>query len=137
MLNRIVLIGRLTRDPESKYTQSGLPVATFGIAVDRTRRNAETGEREADFINIVAWQKTAEFVTQYLTKGRLVAIDGRLQIRSYTTQAGEKRTVAEVVADSVQGLDKPKEGASAPAAPGEVPVPPVTADAESDPFGDE
>jgi single-strand DNA-binding protein len=138
MLNRIVLIGRLTRDPEAKYTQTGVPVATFGIAVDRPVRNAETGERETDFINIVAWRKNAEFVTQYLTKGRLVSVDGRLQIRQWTAQDGTKRTTAEVVADNVQGLDRPKDGAPAPAAAGAEPsAPPPTADTEADPFGDE
>jgi single-strand DNA-binding protein len=136
MLNRVVLIGRLTRDPESKYTQTGVPVASFGIAVDRPSRNAETGERETDFINITAWRKTAEFVTQYLTKGRLVAVEGRLQIRSWTAQDGTKRTAAEVVADNVQGLDKPRDSGPAPGPGAEQPVP-ATTDTDADPFGDE
>ena len=141
MLNRVVLIGRLTRDPESKYTQTGVPVASFGIAVDRPVRNAETGERETDFINVTAWRKTAEFVTQYLTKGRLVAVEGRLQIRSWTAQDGTKRTAAEVVADNVQGLDRPKDAGAAPApaaaTTGDVPAPQAAPDTEADPFGDE
>lgn len=143
MLNRIILIGRLTKDPESKYTQSGLPVATFCIAVDRNMRNTETGEKETDFINIVAWRKNAEFVTQYLAKGRLVSIDGRLQIRQWTAQDGTRRSTTEVVADNVQGLDKApsQNGALAgTAAPGAYAPPPGTGtpyEPEADPFGDE
>src|SRR5438128_1830794 len=106
MLNRIVLIGRLTKDPESKYTPNGIAVAQFSIAVNRFSKNPETGEQETDFIDIVAWRRTAEFVTQYLTKGRLVAVEGRLQIRSWVAQDGTKRRSAEVVADNVQGLDR-------------------------------
>jgi len=112
MLNRVILIGRLTRDPESQYTTSGIAVAKFAIAVDRLTKNPETGEKETDFINIVAWRRTAEFVTQYLGKGRLVAVEGRLQIRNWVAQDGTKRTSAEVVADSVQGLDRAKDGDS-------------------------
>ena len=107
MINRIVLVGRLTADPELKYTPSGKAVASFTIAVDR-RPNSQ-GEKETDFIPIIAWQKTAEFVSNYLSKGRLVAVDGRLQIRSWVAQDGIRRKTAEVVADTVQGLDKPKE----------------------------
>ncbi len=109
MLNHIVLIGRLTRDPESQYTPNGIALAKFTIAVDRLTKNAETGERETDFINVVAWRRTAEFVTQYITKGRLVAVEGKLQIRSWVAQDGTKRTAAEVVADNVQGLDRAKD----------------------------
>ncbi len=109
MLNRIVLIGRLTRDPESQYTPNGIALAKFSIAVDRPTKNAETGERETDFINIVAWRRTAEFVTQYITKGRLVAVEGRLQMRSWVAQDGTKRVAAEIVADNVQGLDRAKD----------------------------
>lgn len=110
MLNRIVLIGRLTRDPEAQYTTSGIAVTRFSIAVDRPFKNQETGEKETDFIDIVAWRRTAEFVTQYLTKGRLVAVEGRLQIRNWVAQDGTKRRSAEVVADNVQGLDRAREG---------------------------
>jgi single-strand DNA-binding protein len=109
MLNRVVLIGRLVADPELRYTPSGVPVANFRIAVDRRFTNA-AGERETDFINIVAWRQSAEFAANYLGKGRLVAIDGRLQIRQWTTQDGQRRQTAEVVADSIQGLDRPREG---------------------------
>jgi len=110
MLNRIVLIGRLTRDPESQYTPSGVALAKFSIAVDRPTKNQETGERETDFIDIVAWRRTAEFVTQYIGKGRLVAVEGRLQIRSWVAQDGSKRRSAEVVADNVEGLDRARDG---------------------------
>lgn len=113
MLNRVVLIGRLANDPELKYTASGIPVATFRLAVDR-RPNAQ-GERETDFIPIVAWRQSAEFAANYLTKGRLLAVDGRLQIRSWVAQDGTRRTIAEVVADNLRGLDKPKEQAAAAA----------------------
>lgn len=105
MLNQIVLIGRLTRDPELRYVPSGQPVASFTLAVDRSFKNAN-GERETDFIDVVAWRKLAETVTQYVGKGRLVAVVGRLQIRSYETQDGQKRKAAEVVANSVRFLDR-------------------------------
>lgn len=116
MLNRIVLIGRLTKDPESQYTPSGVALAKFRIAVDRPTKNPETGEKETDFIDIVAWRRTAEFVSQYITKGRLVAIEGRLQIRNFVGQDGQKRYFTEVVADNVEGLDRAREGEGA--APG-------------------
>lgn len=103
MLNRVVLIGRLCNDPELKYTNSGTAIATFTLAVDRMRTSAN-GEKETDFINIVVWQKQAEVASQYLTKGRMCAIDGRLQIRSYDNKEGQKVRVAEVVAESVRFL---------------------------------
>lgn len=115
MLNRIVLIGRLTRDPELRYVPSGHPVASFTLAVDRSFANQQ-GERETDFIDIVAWRKLAEQVSQHLSKGRLVAVEGRLQIRSYETQDGQKRRVAEVVADGVRFLDRKATGVPAGAA---------------------
>ena len=105
MLNRIILIGRLTRDPELRYVPSGQPVASFTLAVDRSFANQQ-GERQTDFIDIVAWRRLAEQVTQHLNKGRLVAVEGRLQIRSYETQDGQKRKAAEVVADAVRFLDR-------------------------------
>ncbi len=111
MLNRIILIGRLTRDPELRYTPNGVAVATFTLAVDRNRKNAQ-GERETDFINIVVWQKQAENVANYLSKGKLAAVDGRLQIRSYEGQDGQKRWVTEVVAENVRFLS-PKDSAGA------------------------
>jgi single-strand DNA-binding protein len=116
MVNRIVLIGRLTRDPELKYTTSGVPVATFGLAVNRRTKNAQ-GEREVDFFNVVAWRQTAEFVSQYAAKGRMTAVDGRVQIRNYVGQDGMKRTATEVVADNVELLDSGRDGAGG-AAPG-------------------
>lgn len=114
MLNRIVLIGRLTRDPELRYVPSGHPVASFTLAVDRPFVNQQ-GERGTDFIDVVAWRRLAEQVTQHLNKGRLVAVEGRLQIRSYETQDGQKRKVAEVVADGVRFLDRKAVGAGATA----------------------
>ncbi len=113
MLNRIALIGRLTADPELRYTNSGTAVASMTLAVDRMRNNAN-GERETDFINIVVWQKQAEAVAQYLKKGKLAAVDGRLQIRSYENREGQKVRVAEVVAEFVEFLS-PASPASAPA----------------------
>lgn len=105
MLNRVVLIGRLTKDPELRYTPNGVAVATFTLAVNRSRANAQ-GEREADFIPIVVWQKQAENCANYIGKGSLVAIDGRLQIRTYDGKDGQRRWVTEVVAESVRFLDK-------------------------------
>jgi single-strand DNA-binding protein len=103
-MNRIILIGRLTADPELRYTASGTAVASFTLAVNRQRTN-QNGERETDFINIVVWQKQAELCAQYLRKGRQAAVDGRLQIRTYENKEGQKVRVAEVVAESVQFLD--------------------------------
>ena len=102
-MNKVFLIGRLTRDPELRYTSSNIATATFSLAVDRNFTN-QNGEREADFINIVVWRKQAENVKNYLTKGSQVAIDGRIQTRSYDGQDGQKRYVTEVVADNVQFL---------------------------------
>jgi len=105
MLNKVILIGRLTRDPELKSLPSGVSVATFTLAVDRRFTNQQ-GEREADFIPIVVWRALAETVGKYLTKGRLVAVSGRLQVRSYDTPEGQRRYVTEVVADEVQFLER-------------------------------
>lgn len=101
MLNHIVLMGRLVRDPELRRTQAGVPVTTFRIAVDRDFGNRETGEREADFIDVVAWRQTGEFVSKYFAKGRMAVVSGRLQMRNWTDNQGNKRTNAEVVADNV------------------------------------
>lgn len=103
MLNRIILIGRLTRDPELRYTPAGNPVATFTLAVDRPFRRAQ-GEREADFIPIVAWRKLGETVSQYVGKGRLVAVEGRLQVRKYETKDGAPGRATEVIASAVRFL---------------------------------
>ncbi len=111
MLNRVILIGRLTRDPELRYTGSGLPVATFNLAVDRPFTNQQ-GEKETDFIRIVAWRKLAETCANNLGKGRLVAVEGRLQIRNYEDKDGVKRQAAEVIAETVKFLDWPKDRGS-------------------------
>ena len=108
MLNRIVLIGRLTKDPELRYTPNGKAVASFTLAVDRSFKNQQ-GEREADFINIVVWGTQAENCANYLAKGKLAAVDGRLQIRSFEGQDGQRRWITEVVADNVRFLS-PKGG---------------------------
>ncbi len=102
-MNKVFLIGRLTRDPELRYTGSNTAVASFSLAVNRNFTNAN-GEREADFINIVVWRKQAENVKNYLTQGSQVAIDGRIQTRSYDDQNGQRRYVTEVVADNVEFL---------------------------------
>ena len=125
MLNRVVLTGRMVADPELKYTGSGIAVSNFSIAVNRTFKNQQ-GERETDFINIVAWRKTAELVGQYSGKGKLVGVDGRLQVRHYQTDDGQKRTVYEVVAESIQFLEfKSRDGGGgsspAPTVPEEAP----------------
>lgn len=109
MLNTIILIGRLTRDPELRFTPSGAAVTKFALAVDRGFTNQQ-GERETDFIDIVAWQKLAENCANHLGKGRLVAVEGRLQIRSYEDKEGVRRKAAEVVARNVKFLDKAKDG---------------------------
>lgn len=118
-MNHVILIGRLTRDPELRYTPNGVAVANFTLAVDRPYTN-QAGEREADFIPVVVWQKLAETCANHLHKGRLVAVDGRLQIRSYEAQDGQRRRVAEVVAANVQFLDRAGEARrGAPAGEGE------------------
>ena len=101
MLNHIVIMGRLTRDPELRRTGSGIAVASFSLAVDRDFGGRDGGERETDFIDCVAWRHTGEFVSKYFTKGRMAVVSGRLQIRSWTDKDGNKRRTAEVVADNV------------------------------------
>ncbi len=112
MLNHIVLMGRLTRDPELRRTGSGTPVATFTLAVDRDFGSRESGERETDFIDIVTWRSTAEFVSKYFAKGRMAVVSGRLQIRNWNDKDGNKRRSAEVVADNVYFGDSKREGAT-------------------------
>lgn len=109
MLNRVILIGRLATDPELRYTQSGVAVTNFRLAVDRPFANQQ-GEREADFFPIVTWRKLAETCAHNLGKGRLIAVEGRLQSRSYQAQDGGTRWITEVVADNVRFLDWPKDG---------------------------
>ena len=101
MLNHIVIMGRLTRDPELRRTGSGIAVASFTVAVDRDFGNRESGEKETDFIDCVAWRQTGEFVSKYFTKGSMIVVSGRLQIRSWNDKDGNKRRTAEVVADNV------------------------------------
>lgn len=101
MLNHITIMGRLTRDPELRYTQSQTPVASFTLAVDRDFANRDSGERQTDFIDVVAWRQTGEFVSKYFTKGSMAVVSGRLQIRDWTDRDGNKRRSAEVVADNV------------------------------------
>ena len=128
MLNHIVIMGRLTRDPELRRTGTGVAVASFTVAVDRDFGKNENGEKETDFIDCVAWRQTGEFVSKYFTKGRMAVVSGRLQIRSWTDKDGNKRRTAEVVADNVYfGDSNKREGeatgsygayaAPAPAAP--------------------
>ena len=121
MLNHIIIMGRLTRDPELRRTTSGVAVASFSLAVDRDFGGREGGERETDFIDCVAWRQTGEFVSKYFTKGRMAVVSGRLQIRNWTDKDGNKRRSAEVVADNVYFGDSRRDGEtggySAPAAP--------------------
>ena len=100
MLNKIFIMGRLTRDPELRRTGSGIAVASFTVAVDRDFGGRDGGEKETDFIDCVAWRQTGEFVSKYFTKGRMIVVSGRLQIRSWTDKDGNKRRTAEVVADN-------------------------------------
>ena len=105
MLNRVILIGRLTKDPELRYTPNGTAVATFTLAVNRSRANQE-GERETDFIPVVVWQKQAENCANYIGKGSLIAVDGRLQVRTFDGKDGQRRWITEVVAENVRFLDR-------------------------------
>lgn len=109
MLNRVILIGRLTRDPELRYTPSGVAVTTFTLAVDRPFTNQQR-EREADFINIVTWRQLAETCANYLRKGRLAAVEGRIQVRNYDNNEGRRVYVTEVIADNVRFLESPNSG---------------------------
>ena len=110
MLNHIVIMGRLARDPELRHTQTGTPVATFRLAVDRDFKDKNTGERATDWIDVVAWRGTGEFVSRYFTKGRLAVVEGRLQMREWTDKEGNRRTTAEVVADNVYFGDSRRDG---------------------------
>lgn len=140
MINRVVLVGRLTRDPELRTTTTGKSVCDFSIAVGK-RIKPSDGSPDADFFRVNAWGQTAEYVSNYLHKGRLVAVDGRLQSRKYTASDGSNREVIEIVADSVQGLDRPRDddgaGAGAPAGKAAVAAGTAPSEAEYDPFADE
>ena len=110
MLNRIIIMGRLGKDPELRHTHTGTPVASFSLAVDRDFKDKGTGERVTDWIDVVAWRQTGEFVSRYFTKGRVAVVEGRLQIRDWTDREGNKRRSAEVVADNVYFGDSKKDG---------------------------
>ena len=114
MLNKIILMGRLTRDPELRRTQSGTAVASFTLAVDRDYK-PQDGERETDFIDIVAWRGTGEFVSKYFTKGRMAVVEGRLQVRDWKDKDGNKRRSTEVVADNVYFGDSKRSESGTPA----------------------
>ena len=112
MLNKIFIMGRLTRDPELRHTQTSASVASFTLAVDRDFKDKQTGERTTDFIDVVAWRQTAEFVSRYFSKGRMAVVEGRLQIRDWTDKDGNKRRSAEVIADNIYFGDSKREGGS-------------------------
>lgn len=115
MLNRITIMGRLTRDPELRRTQGGTAVASFSLAVERDFKDQATGEKATDFIDIVAWRNTAEYAAKYFHKGRMAVVEGRLQIRDWTDKDGNKRKAAEVVAEHVYfGDSKPKDAGGSP-----------------------
>lgn len=111
MLNKIFIMGRLTRDPELRRTQNGTAVTSFTLAVDRDFKNAD-GTKDTDFIDVVAWRNTAEFVSKYFGKGRMAVVEGRLQLRDWTDKDGNKRRNAEVLADNIYFGDSKKEGDS-------------------------
>ena len=112
MLNKVILMGRLTRDPELRHTQADIPVASFSLAVDRGFSRRDDSQQNVDFINIVAWRNTAEFVSKWFSKGQLVAVSGRLQVRSYKDRDGNNRTACEVVADEVFFAESKRDSSS-------------------------
>lgn len=139
-MNVVALIGRVVADPELRYTPNGVAVTTIRVAVDRRFKSA-SGEKETDFFDVIAWRQSAEFAANYLKKGRLIGVEGKLQQRSWVQQDGQKRSKIEIVADSLQGLDKPQGGGasreeSAPV-PMEEPAPMADAEMDYDPFADD
>lgn len=122
MINVVVLMGRLVADPELKSTANGIATTSFRIAVDRNFANKQTGERQADFINIVAWRQTAEFICKYFRKGSMIAIEGSLQTRSYEDKDGNKRTAYDVVANNVSFTGSKAESGTRDTVPFEVPT---------------
>lgn len=132
MLNKFIGIGRLTRDPELRYTQNGIPVSSFTIAIDRPFSGQGQQERETDFIDCVAWRKLAEVIANHLQKGRLIGVEGRVQVRSYETPDGQKRRATEIVADNVHFLDRPKEGGNGSSQGGQAPTKNVFEDLDLD-----
>lgn len=138
MLNKVVLMGRLTKDPEIKYTPSNVAVVSFTIAVDRNYVK-QGEERQTDFINVVAWRSTAEFVAKYFTKGRMLALSGSVQTRTWTDSESKTHYVTEIVADEVYFADSKKEASGSAPAEAETPTPPapdfeITPDDEDLPF---
>lgn len=125
MLNQCTVMGRLTRDPELRRTQAGIPVVSFNLAVERDIPNRETGERDVDYIDVVAWRQTAEFVSKYFSKGRMAVASGRLQMRQWSDDQGNKRTKLEIKANNVYFGDSKRKGA-----PDEAPDPAAPADFE-------
>ena len=117
MLNTITIMGRLTRDPELRYTQNKTPVASFTLAVDRDFSGRDGSEKQTDFIDCVAWRSTGEFVSKYFSKGKMAVVDGRLQLRDWTDNNGNKRRSAEVIADHIYFADSKKDGQAADTAP--------------------
>ena len=110
MLNKIFVMGRLTADPELRRTQSGTHVASFTLAVDRDFKDKQTGEKATDFIPVVAWRQTGEFVSKFFTKGRMAVVEGRLQMRDWTDKDGNKRRTAEVMAENIYFGDSKRDG---------------------------
>lgn len=108
-MNQIVIVGRLTRDPEARQTQNGKTFATFSVAVNKRIKPTNPDERDADFFNVKVWNQTADYVTSYLGKGRLVSVSGRIESRKYTDKDGNQREIWEINADQVNGLDRPRE----------------------------
>lgn len=133
MINRVILVGRLTRDPEMRYTQSGIAVTRFTLACDRPF-SGQDGKREADFIDCVVWRKQAENVSKYLSKGSMAGVDGRLQISSYEGQDGQKRYRAEVVADSVRFLSSKGDGRDSAPPPRDDEAPPAKGGFDQQPY---
>lgn len=117
MLNHITIMGRLTRDPELRYTQSQTPVSSFTLAVDRDYSGRDGGEKQTDFIDCVAWRQTAEFVKKYFSKGGMAVVSGRLQLRDWTDNNGTKRRAAEVVVDNIYFGESKKSGSTGVANP--------------------
>ena len=112
MLNKVFLQGRLVADPELRHTQQGTPVASYRLAVGRDYKSKDSNAQNTDFVNIVSWRNTAEFVSRYFTKGRMMLVEGRLQMRSYTDKDGNRRVAAEVVTDNVHFADSRKDGSN-------------------------
>ncbi len=143
MLNVVVLIGRLVADPELRYTPNGVPVTSLRVAVDRRFRAGDSGEKQTDFFDVTVWNKSAEFAANYLTKGSLISIEGRLQQRTWVQQDGQKRSKVDVIANSIQGLDRRKDGVAGTSpkdvdiTPPEMPGNDFEADMDYDPFADE